>query len=500
MKLFNTTKQLGKCSSLIKSSNINNGLVFYSSSSTYKPNYNEIYKKHFENGEKDRKLSREEIITTMKENTLFSWNPTEAAANKALVMEKGEGVFFYDTNGKKYIDFNSQAMCSNLGHTVPEEVIKAVDQQLRSAAYAYPCAIVTPIKARLSKLLADIFPGDINHFYYVSGGAEANETAMRMVRLFTGRHKILARYRSYHGATLGAMTLTGDPRRWNSEPGASGVVHFMDPYPLSFKWGDNEEEIAQNSLKYLREVIDYEGAKNIAAIFLESVTGTNGILRPPKGYLEGVRQICDETGILMVCDEVMNGFGRTGEMFGFMNSKEVVPDIVTMAKGINGAFLPLGAVGCRDRVADHFKKNPIGIGSTYNSHPVTLASAYAALEYMLKNRVLDNVKTLEPVLKSLLEGLKSRHPTVKGFRSIGLFGTVELQKNSKGEPFIPFNGPPHPAITQLQEEVSKNGLYTLFRWSSFFTNPPLVITESELRYGFDILDKCLTNLDKHFEK
>ncbi|EGC34373.1 aminotransferase class-III [Dictyostelium purpureum] len=463
-----------------------------------KVNYNEIYKKHSKIAEKE--LSKDEVIKAIKENTLFSWNPTEAAANKALVMEKGDGVYFYDINGKKYIDFNSQAMCSNLGHTVPEEVIKAIDDQLRSAAYAYPCAIVTPVKAKLSMLLADIFPGDINHFFYTSGGAESNETAMRMARLFTGRHKILARYRSYHGATLGAMTLTGDPRRWNSEPGASGVVHFMDPYPYSFKWGDNEEEITEMSLKYLRETISYEGPNKIAAIFIESVTGTNGILKPPKGYLEGIRKICDETGILMVCDEVMNGFGRTGQMFGFMNSEGVIPDIVTMAKGINGAYLPLGAVGCRDHVADYFMKNPIGIGSTYNSHPVTLASAYAALQYFLKNGVLDNVQKLEPVLKKHLEELKSRHPTVKGYRSLGLFGTVELQKNSKGEPFVGYNGPAHPAMGQLQEDMVKNGLYTLLRWSSFFTNPPLTINEKELKEGFEILDKCLTNLDKHFEK
>ncbi|KYQ91735.1 aminotransferase class-III [Tieghemostelium lacteum] len=470
---------------------------FYSSKTT-QPNYNEIYQKHKLISEK--KFDSAEIMAGIRNNTLFSWNPSEVAANKALIMEQGDGVYFYDTNGKKYIDFNSQAMCSNLGHTVPEEVLKAVDQQLRTAAYAYPCSIVTPVKAKLSMLLADLLPGDLNYFYYTSGGAESNETAMRMARLFTGRHKILARYRSYHGATLGAMTLTGDPRRWNSEPGASGVVHFMDPYPLSFKWGENEEEITKASLQYLREVISYEGGKNIAAIFIESVTGTNGILRPPKGYLEGLRKICDENGILMVCDEVMNGFGRTGEMFGFQNSDGVIPDIVTMAKGINGAFLPLGAVACRDHIAQHFKKNPIGIGSTYNSHPVTLASAYASLQYMLKNNVLGNVKAMEPVLKECLADLQKRHPTVKGFRAMGLFGTVELQKNSKGDPFIPYNGPPHPAITQLQEEFVKSGIYTLFRWSSFFTNPPLIINEKELRTTFATIDKLLLNLDKHFEK
>eukprot|EP01133_Synstelium_polycarpum_P003940 gene3940-4561_t len=439
-------------------------------------------------------------MEAIRNNTLFTWNPSATAADSAIVMEKGEGVYFYDPNGKKYIDFNSQAMCSNLGHTVPENVINAVNAQMKSVAYAYPCGLVTEVKAKLSLLLADLLPGDLNHLYYTSGGSESNETALRMARLYTGRHKVLARYRSYHGSTLGAISLTGDPRRWASEPGASGIVHFVDPFPYSFEWGANEEEISSRALQYLREVIAYEGGKNIAALFIESVTGTNGVLRAPKGYLEGLRAICDEHGILLVCDEVMNGFGRTGTMFGFEQATDVVPDIVTMAKGINGAYLPLGAVACRNHVAEFFKKKPIGIGSTYNSHPVTLASAHAALQYFLKNDVLGNVARMEPVLQACLADLKARHPTVKGYRALGLFGMVDLQKNSKGEPFVAFNGPAHPAMGALKNDMIKNGLYTLVRWSSFFTNPPLIINEKEIKEGFAILDKCLTNLDKHFEK
>ncbi|EGG15200.1 aminotransferase class-III [Cavenderia fasciculata] len=491
-KAITTTTQRTVVSSLLKQSKC----LFTTSSK--KNNFDGLYEKHKKIA--DVPMKTEEVMKAISENTLFTWNPSATAAASSIVMERGEGVYFFDKQGKKYIDFNSQAMCSNLGHTVPQEVIDAVDKQLKTVAYAYPCGLVTEVKAKLSLLMADLMPGDLNHFYYVSGGAEANETAMRMARLKTGRHKILARYRSYHGATLGAMGLTGDPRRWGSEPGASGIVHFMDPFPYTFSWGSTEEEICQKSLQYLREVISYEGGKNIAAIFLEPVTGTNGILKPPAGYLEGVRQICDQHGILMVCDEVMNGFGRTGTMFGFEQANNVIPDIVTMAKGINGAFIPLGAVACRDHVAAHFQKSPIGIGSTYNSHPVTLASAYAALQYFLRTDVLGNVHRMEPILQSLMEDLKKRHPTVKTFRSLGLFGTVELQKNSRGEPFVEFNGPAHPAMAQLKNDMISNGLYTLVRFSSFFTNPPLIINEKELRQGFEILDKCLTNLDKHFEK
>jgi len=297
------------------------------------------------------------------------------------------------------------------------------------------------------------------------------------------------------------MALTGDPRRFYAEPGASGVVHFMDPYPYSFSWGTNEEEIAQRSLHQLREVVMYEGPKNIAAIFVESVTGTNGVLLPPKGYLEGIRTLCDEHGILMVCDEVMNGFGRTGKLFGFMHTSPVItPDIVTMAKGINGAFVPLGAVACRDHVAQYYMKNPIGIGSTYNSHPVGLASAYAVLKYMLKTKVLENVTKLEPVMRSLHKELASNHPTVKETRSVGLFGMIDLQRNKVGDPFVVYNGPAHPALAKFKNELLENGLFTLIRWSGFFTNPPLIITENELKSGFAIIDKCLAELDKEFEK
>eukprot|EP01132_Coremiostelium_polycephalum_P001466 gene1466-1849_t len=457
--------------------------------------FHQIYEKHRDIANK--KFTNEETMSAIRKNSLFTWNPSEAAANGALVMTGGDGVFFYDDKGKKYIDFNSQAMCSNLGHTVPKEVIDAINNQLKSVAYCYPCGLVTETKAKLSMLLADILPGDLDYLYYTSGGAESNETAIRMARLFTGKHKILSRYRSYHGSTLGAIGLTGDPRRWSSEPAStSGVVHFMDPFPLNFQWGRNQEQITEKALAYLREVIEYEGPQNIAAIFLESITGTNGILIPPRGYLEGVRKICNQHSILMVCDEVMNGFGRTGTMFGFENSSPmVVPDIVTMAKGINGAFLPLGAVACRSHIGEYFKTHGIGIGSTYNSHPVALASAYGSLQYFLKNNVLDNVRKMAPILRNHLFELKKKHRCIKNVRSIGLFGIIELQQNAKGDPFVPYNGPPHPVMTELKKNLINNGLYTLVRWSSFFTNPPLIISKEELDYGFNIIDRCLDKID-----
>jgi taurine--2-oxoglutarate transaminase len=390
-------------------------------------------------------------------------------------------------------------MCSNLGHTTPQCVIDAVIKQMKEISYCYPCQTVTPIKAKLSSLLADIFPGDLNTFFFTCGGSESNETAIRMARKFTGRHKIIARYRSYHGGSAGTIALTGDPRRWGSEPTGlmPGVIHIMDPYPYSFSWGKSEEEVTKNNLIYIKETIEYEGPKNIAAIFVESVTGTNGILKPPKGYLEGLRTLCDEYGILLICDEVMSGFGRTGKWFGFMHTSPlIIPDIVTMAKGINGAYIPLGAVACRDHIAEFFRKNPIGIGTTYNSHPIGLASAYAALKYMMENQVVEHVQKMELIMKQEMEKLASQHLSIKQGRVIGLFGVLDLQKNKQGEPITPYNGTPHPIMNPFRKSLLENGLFTLMRWHNVFCNPPLIIKEEEIKEGFNILHKSLQIVDQ----
>ena len=278
------------------------------------------------------------------------------------------------------------------------------------------------------------------------------------------------------------------------------VIRVFDPDPYHVSFGKTEEEIVANNLTHLREVIQYEGGHNIMAFFLESVTGTNGVLKPPAGYLEGVRAICDEHGILMVCDEVMAGFWRTGEPFGFMHSDPmIVPDIVTMAKGINGAFVPLGAVAVRDHIAEHFMDHPISIGTTYNSHPVGLASAYAALKHSLATGIGANAKAMEPVMQKHMNELADKHPAVRAARSVGLFGMVDLQKNSAGEPFVTYNGPPSPAIAAFNKELRENGLFTLFRWSSFMCNPPLIINEEQIAEAFDIIDRSFAPIDDAFE-
>ena len=445
-----------------------------------------------------REWSVEEIATTLRETHLVTWGATGAV--DPLQITKGEGVYFWDTKGDRYMDFNSGAMCANLGHTTPEPVIQAIEKQLREVAYAYPCHTTVPIKAKLGELMKEILPGDLNHFFYTCGGAESNEAALRMAKIFTGRSKVMARYRSYHGGSAATMALTGDPRRWAAEPAMGNVIRVFDPDPYHVSFGMDEEEITHNNLTQLREVIKYEGGHNIMAFFVESITGTNGILAPPKGYLEGVRAICDEHGILMVCDEVMNGFWRTGEPFGFMHSDTpIVPDMVTMAKGINGAVLPLGAVAVRDEIADYFMDHPISVGTTYNSHPVGLASAYAVLKHSLSLNIEAHVKAMEPVMRKHMQALADKHPAVRACRQLGLFGMIDLQKDSNGTPFVEYNGPPHPALGEFNKNLRENGLFTLFRWSSFMCNPPLIISESEIEEAFDIIDRSLAPVDAAFE-
>jgi taurine--2-oxoglutarate transaminase len=459
--------------------------------------------------------TREQIKALVDAHALFTWGASQAYGEGALDVVRGEGIYLVDSAGRRYVDFNSGAMCANLGLS-NSEVAAAVSEMVGTLPYAYPCTTMTPVKARLSALLADMMPGDLKHLYYVSGGAEANESAIRMARAATGRTKILTRYRSYHGATLGAVGLTGDQRRWPAEASSGagfGIVRLVDPYPYTFDWGasgsaghskEEEEEaeamLTKRNLAYIREVIEYEGPATIAGILIEAVTGTNGILVAPRGYLNGLRALCDHYGILMICDEVMSGFGRTGKLFGFMHSDPViVPDIVTMAKGINGAYVPLGAVAVRAKIAAHFWKNPINIGSTYNSHPVALASAYAAIKWSLRTHLYDHVRAMERVMVEEMDKLAARHPCFKQARVVGLFGVFELQRNRRGDWLVPFNGGAHPAVAKFKAALRENGLITMMRWSQVYTNPPLVITEQQLRDSFAIIDKCLTIIDEVVE-
>ena len=432
-------------------------------------------------------MTGSEIVALARKHTLFEWSAQ--AAVDPIPIARAKGIYFWTPEGKRFIDFNSQLMSVNIGHG-DARVIDAINQQASTVAYANPF-MATEARARLGAKLAELTPGDIDTFFFTNGGAEANENAIKIARFFTGRHKILARYRSYHGATAGSISLTGDPRRWAAEPGIPGVIRVFDPYHGIERGWDSLEQ----SLANVEEVIQLEGPQTIAAFILEPVTGTNGVLVPPDGYLQRVREICTRHGILLIADEVMSGFGRTGEWFAVDHWK-VVPDLISMAKGLTSSYLPLGAVGMRHHIAQHFQNKVFYGGLTYNSHPMGCAAALATIRVYEEDNLIEHARTMGSVMKRLLTDLQARHPSVGAVRSIGLFGIVELVRSrSRREPMAPFNGTSE-EMAALGRFFREQGLYTLVRWNTFFTNPPLCITETELREAFAIIDRGLEITDR----
>jgi len=432
-------------------------------------------------------MTGDEIVALTRQHTLFEWSAQNAV--DPIPVAGAKGCWFWTPEGQRFLDFNSQLMCVNIGHG-DERVIRAIQEQAATLPYANPFMATEP-RARLGRKLAEITPGDIDTFFFTNGGAEAVENAIKLARQYTGRHKLMVHYRSYHGATAGAMALTGDPRRWASEPGIPGVVRVLGPYHgVERGWDTTEQALAR-----IEETIELEGAKNIAAFFVEPVTGTNGILIPPDGYLQGLREICTRHGILLVADEVMAGFGRTGEWFSIDHWK-VVPDLMTMAKGLTSAYVPLGAVGMRRQIADHFRDKVFFGGLTYNSHPLGCATALATLAVYEEDKLIDRARQRGVLMKQLLNDLEAKHQIVGATRSIGLFGIVELVKTRETrEPLAAFNSS-SPAMAKLGRFFRDHGLYTMVRWNTFFTNPPLIITEEELRHGFSIIDAGLTEIEK----
>jgi taurine---2-oxoglutarate transaminase len=435
----------------------------------------------------EKTMSGQEMVALSKQHSLYEWSAQ--AHVDPIPVAKAKGIYFWTPEGKRFIDFNSQLMCVNIGHGDPR-VIKAIQDQAATLAYANPF-MATEARARLGQKLAQITPGDLDVFFFTNGGAEATENAIRLARLATGRHKILARYRSYHGGTGAALTATGDPRRWAMEPGMPGIVHVPHPYHGMKRGTDSGAE----ALAQLDEIIMLEGPHTIAGFIIEPVTGTNGIHVPPDGYLEGVRALCDKHGILLIADEVMSGFGRTGEWFA-VDHWNVVPDILTMAKGLTSAYVALGAVGVRRKIADVFKDKVYYGGLTYNSHPLGCAAALATIAVYEEDHLIERAKKMGVVMKQMHDELKQKHPSVGDTRSIGLFGIVELVKDRKTmEPLAPFNGS-SPEMQALGKFFREEGLYTFVRWNGFFTNPPLTITEQEMAEAFAIIDKGLYITDK----
>ena len=437
-----------------------------------------------------------EILPLSMQHTFWTWSAQGKVA--PIAVKRAQGVYFWDFDEKRYLDFNSMVMCSNIGHG-EARVVNAMIEQLRELPFAGPSMATRP-RAMLGKLLAEVTPGDLDHFLFTLGGADANENAIKLARAYTGKHKILARYRSYHGATAGAMAATGDPRRVAWEPLVMpGVVHFLDPYRYRSTFHRttpdiSEAEFTLDYLNHLEEIIHFEGPETIAAVLVESVTGTNGVIIPPDGYLQGVRALCDKYNILMIADEVMSGFGRTGQWFA-VNHWNVVPDLMSMAKGLTSAYAPLGAVGMRPDIAGFFKERVYQSGLTYNSHPVCLAAAIANIQVMQEDRLVERAAAMGPVLHRMLTDLGEQHPSVGEVRSIGLFGIIELVKDRRTkEPMAPFNGS-SPEMAALRKSILDQGLFLYTHWHTILIIPPLIITEEQLAEGMAVINKALEITD-----
>jgi taurine---2-oxoglutarate transaminase len=440
-------------------------------------------------------LSRQDILDISRETTLYEW--TAQRPMKPLVIDRAKGIYFWDVDGKRYMDFNSQLMCVNIGHG-DERVTDAVKAQMDQVCYVAPTTSTTAVRAELGRMLQEITPGNLSKAFFTNGGAEANENAIKIARMVSGRHKIMARYRSYHGATAGAVALTGDPRRWVAEPGMPGVVRIPDFYPYRAGKQPDDPEYTAAVLNATEDIIQFEGPHTIAAMIVETVVGTNGLLIPSAGYIRGLRDLCTKYGILLICDEIMSGFGRTGAWFA-VDHWDITPDIITMAKGLTSAYVPLGATMVTDTIAAYFEEHTLFAGLTYNAHPVGCAAALACINVYKEDRLIENARALGEVLKVELQRLKQRHHSVGDVRAIGLFSLVELVKDrATREPLVPYNPKPSELgpMPQLNAFFREQGLFTFVRWNTFFVNPPLSITEAQLREGLEIIDRGLEIIDR----
>jgi taurine---2-oxoglutarate transaminase len=428
-------------------------------------------------------VTGEDIVQLNRKYTLFSWS-IQSAVNP-IPFDRAEGVYFWDTNGKQYLDFSSQLVNLNIGHQHPK-VVQAIQDQAARFCFAQPGCATEP-RGLLGKMLAEVTPGNLTKAFFCLGGAEANENAIKIARMYTQRWKILARYRSYHGATHGAIALTGDHRRWAAEPTMPGVVHIFDPYCYRCVFGWTPDTCHRECVTHIEDVIRFEGPENVAAIFMEGVTGTNGLIVPPDDYWPRVRQLCDKYGILLVSDEVMSGFGRTGKWFA-VDHWNVVPDLITMAKGLTSGYVPLAAVAVSEPIAEYFDDKMLFCGLTYSSHPLACAAGVATLKVYEEEGLIENAARLGKVLGQRLEEIKARHPSVGDVRYIGLFSAIELvQDRVTKEPL---------ASAILSPALRERGLSTLLLGNLVTASPPLCITEAELRAGLQIIDEALDIADQ----
>lgn len=442
------------------------------------------------------KTEAEEIVDDNLDHTLFSWSKQKGLS--PLAVKYGEGVYLYDYDGKRYIDFSSGLMNVNIGHG-NQRVTQAVVKQMQEVSYVTP-GCVTKVRGELGKKLASITPEGMNKTLFTVCGASAVENAIKLARLYTGRHKIIARYRAFHGASYGAMTAGGDPRKLQSDvQQVPNIIHVEDPYCYRCPWGKQPDWCKRECVSHIERVIEFEGPANVAAIIMEGESGTSGCIKYPPDYLQKVRALCDKYNILLIADEVMSGFGRTGKWFG-VDYHGVVPDMIATAKGITAGYIPLGALIVSDAISAHFNDRALMLGLTYSAHPVSCAAGLEVLKIYEDEGLLENAAVMGKYIDMKMEEMKGQHPCIGDFRNTGLLGCMELVKNRETkEPMAPYNAKPEEMgiMNKVASTIRELGMYTFVRWNYVFVAPPLCINKEQVDEGLAIISKALLIADEY---
>ena len=442
---------------------------------------------------------KEHILKNNLDYTLFSWG--KQSGLNPINAHHAKGSYVYDRDGKGYLDFSSQLMNVNIGHG-DQRITKAVTKQMEELSFVFP-GMATEVRGILGKKIAEITPGNINKTFFTLSGAEAVENAIKLARIYSGRHKIIGHYRSYHGATYGAMSAGGDPRKFAMDSqGVNNFVHVENPYFYRCPWNSSSiEECGERAAEHLERVIKFENPDAVAAIIFEGESGTSGCIKYPPMYLKKVRAICDAYGILLIIDETMSGFGRTGKMFG-VDHHDITPDIMCMAKGITSGYLPLGAMATTDKIANYFNDKPLALGLTYSAHAVSCAAAIENIQIIQQENLVERAVSSGAYIDAEVEKLKEKHPSIGDFRNTGLLGCIELVKNRKTkEPITPWNAKPHEMeiTNSMAAKIRELGMFTFVRWNWIFIAPPLNISKDEIDEGLDIISKTISIADAHCE-
>lgn len=443
-------------------------------------------------------ISQSQTLQYNLDHTLFSWS--KQAGLNPIAVDRAEGVYFYDHTGKKYLDFSSQLMNVNIGHG-NRKVLAAMQQQMEKLCYVYP-GMITEVRGLLGKKLAEIAPEGMNKVFFTLGGAEAIENAIKLARVYSGRSKIISLYRSYHGGTYGAMSAGGDPRKHPIDSlSVPNFIHVENPYFYRCPWYSSSiEECGERAAAHMERVIQFENPQSVAAILMEGESGSSGCIKYPPNYWRLIKEIADKYGILLIDDEVMSGFGRTGKMFG-IDHHGVVPDIICMAKGLTSGYVPLGGIIVKDEIARHFDERALPLGLTYSAHPLACAAALAVVNAYEEEGLIENAARMGIYLEEKVEEMKEKHPSIGDFRNTGLLGGIELVKNRQTkEPVVPWNAGPQdmgPA-NRMAAKIRELGMFTFVRWNYIFIAPPLCITQAQIDEGLEIISEAVSIADEYY--